>query len=58
MSMCNEDGRKFLLDRRDSILTEIERRSGSSAYQDQFIREVFECALKELDDQLKLDPTH
>lgn len=46
---------KFLQDQRDFLRQEIVRRTNSSSYHDQFMREVYQCALKELEEKMGTD---
>ncbi len=55
MLTWEKQDRQYLLNQREFLRSEIARRSQSSSYHDQFIREVYQCALKELEDQLFTD---
>lgn len=46
---------KFLRDQRDFLRREIVRRANSSSYHDQFMREVYQCALNELEEKMEAD---
>lgn len=55
MLTWEKQDKTYLLNQREFLRSEIARRSQSSSYHDQFIREVYQCALKELEDQLFTD---